>query len=125
MARKRTGAEAQNSPKELAAAAKLIDVRPPAEELRALATARIETLAKLGRPAAPGASSGDRLARYAEALELGLRKLAEAGARKGDAGAAAAEEEPKTEPGGPAAGAPPRSGGKPEGEAAGDGGAGA
>lgn len=61
---------------ELARAAGLLDIRTPAEELRRLVRARMETLAKLGGGAGEG---GERLDVYAAALELGLERLREAG----------------------------------------------
>jgi len=60
---------------DLSEAARDLDLRPPAEEFRALVQARMETLAKLGP--APG-SGVSRLEIYAQALEIGLEKLREA-----------------------------------------------
>lgn len=69
-------AGAQPGAPSIAEAAKLVDVKPPAEELRAHVAARAETLAKLGAAAMPGGSSAARLELYSEALGLALAKLA-------------------------------------------------
>ena len=60
---------------DLTEAARLLDVRPPEEEFRALVQARMETLAKLGASAGSNAS---RLELYARALERGLERIREA-----------------------------------------------
>jgi hypothetical protein len=60
---------------DLTEAARLLDVRPPEDEYRALVQARMETLAKLG-PAA--GSNAARLDMYARALERGLARIQEA-----------------------------------------------
>ena len=72
-------AEHQQPRGELTRAARLLEVRTPAEELQRLVQARMETLAKLAgdgrRRAVP--RDAERLDTYAEALELGLRRLRE------------------------------------------------
>lgn len=78
--------DAEPTSSALAEAAKLVDVKPPAEEFRAHVAARVETLAKLGATGAPGGSTAGRLELYREALELGLKKLAEEKARAAAAG---------------------------------------
>jgi hypothetical protein len=60
---------------DLTEAARMLDVRPPEEEFRALVQARMETLAKLGQAAGSNAS---RLDLYAKALERGLARIKEA-----------------------------------------------
>jgi hypothetical protein len=60
---------------DLTEAARLLDLRPPEDEFRALVQARMETLAKLGRTTGSNAS---RLTLYALALERGLTRIKEA-----------------------------------------------
>jgi hypothetical protein len=84
--------EKHAAPGGIAEAAKLVDVRPPADELRAHVAARVETLAKLGAAAKKGGSSAARLELYKEALDLALARL-EGGAVRRDASAPPAEEE--------------------------------
>ena len=67
---------------DLTEAARLLDIRPPEDEFRALAEARMETLAKLGRAAGPTAgapgSSASRLDIYPDAIFRGLAYIREA-----------------------------------------------
>ncbi len=69
----------RSTAEELTEAARLVDIRSPLDEYRALVEARLETLLKLGADrGAASKGAGSRGDIYREALELGLREIAKA-----------------------------------------------
>jgi hypothetical protein len=60
---------------DVALAARLLDLRSPEEEFRALVQARMEALARLGKAAG---EAGARLDRHGDALARGLELIREA-----------------------------------------------
>jgi len=68
-----TGAEGEEA---FAQAAKLLELKPPADEYRALVRARIEVTARLEADSDEGAST--KLDDLRAALDLGLKRIREA-----------------------------------------------